>query len=1299
MATILLSAAGASIGAGFGGSILGLSGAVIGRAVGATLGRVIDQRLMGPGSQPVETGRIDRFRLTGASEGAPIGQVWGRMRVSGQVIWASRFLETATTSGGGGKGTPTRPKVTEYSYSVSLAVALCEGEITRVGRVWADGVEIGRDDVTMRVYSGSEDQLPDPKMEAVEGAGAVPAYRGIAYVVFEDLDLGAFGNRVPQFSFEVQRQAQGPQIDTVTDLVRGISGVALIPGTGEYTLATTPVHYSTGLGENVSANIHSPAGKTDFASSLETLGEELPGCGSVSLVVSWFGDDLRCGSCELKPKVEDNSVDGVGMPWRAGGIARAAAEEVIRDAGRPVYGGTPADQSVVEAIKALRAAAKHVVFYPFVLMEQMSGNGLADPWTGAADQPVLPWRGRITLSAAPGRSGTPDRTGAAAAEVAAFFGMAQATDFTVSGTTVGYGGPVEWSYRRFILHYAHLCAAAGGVDAFCIGSEMRGLTQIRAAGDTFPAVAALRVLAAEVRAILGPATKIGYAADWSEYFGYQTPEGDLRYHLDPLWADPAIDFIGIDNYLPLSDWRDGQDHADAHWGSIYNIDYLKANIAGGEGYDWFYASAAERDSQRRTPITDGAHGEDWVWRVKDIRSWWENAHHDRIGGVKGAASPWVPQSKPVWFTEYGCAAIDKGTNEPNKFLDPKSSESLLPAYSNGRRDDLIQLQYLRAMIDYWRDPVHNPVSGAYGGPMVDMDRAHVWAWDARPFPVFPANTAAWADGANYARGHWITGRVSAQPLSSVVAEICGGSEVADIDVSGLHGLVRGYSVADTGTGRAALQPLMLGYGFEAVERDGKLRFRMRDGIAAAEIGPDALAVSDETDGWVETVRATEAELAGRVRLNYVEAEGDYEARAVEAIFPDEGTRGVAQSELALALTRSEGQRIVERWLAEARVSRDGARFAVAPSHGHLGAGDVVAVAGGLYRIDRVEQAGAVAMEAVRVEPAVYVPSDEAEERVTPRTFAAPVPVFPLFLDLPLMSGTEVPHQPHLAVSATPWPGSVAVFSSDSDAGYALNKLIPARAVVGRTHSALMAAAPAVWDRGPALRVKVTGALESVAPDRLLNGQNLMAIGDGSAANWELFQFADAALVAPGVYDLATRLRGQAGTDAAMPAIWPSGSFVVLMNGAPRQIEVGAAERDLVRHYRIGPSRRGYDDPSYVHLVEAFSGIGLRPLAPVHLTARPAAGGDLSLSWIRRTRIDGDGWSGLDVPLGEATEAYLLRVVQGGSVLREVTLSQPGWTYPGGMQASDGAARPFEIHVAQLSDSFGPGLFRRIVIDV
>ena len=66
---------------------------------------------------------------------------------------------------------------------------------------------------------------------------------------------------------------------------------------------------------------------------------------------------------------------------------------------------------------------------------------------------------------------------AAADEVATFFGTARASDFVRVDGRVSYYGPDEWSYRRFILHYAHLCALAGGVGAFCIGSEMRGLTQ------------------------------------------------------------------------------------------------------------------------------------------------------------------------------------------------------------------------------------------------------------------------------------------------------------------------------------------------------------------------------------------------------------------------------------------------------------------------------------------------------------------------------------------------------------------------------------------------------------------------------------------------------------------------------------------------------------------------------------------------------------------------------------------------------------------------------------------------------
>ncbi|MCV2864638.1 glycoside hydrolase TIM-barrel-like domain-containing protein [Albidovulum sediminicola] len=1298
MATILLSAAGAFVGAGFGGTILGLSGAVIGRAIGATIGRMIDQRVLGSGSRAVETGRIDRYRLTSASEGAPVGLVWGRMRVSGQVIWATRFREHVATSGGG-KGMPSQPTVTEYSYSVSLAVALGEGEITRVGRIWADGVEISPDEVTMRVYTGAYDQLPDPKIEAVEGAGAVPAYRGIAYVVFEDLPVTRFGNRVPQLSFEVFRPAQGPATKAVADLREGVRGVALIPGTGEYALATTPVHYQEGVGRNVSANVHSPVGGTDFSVSLRALREELPNCGSVSLLVSWFGSDLRCAACEVKPKVEYSSREGQGMAWRAGGVKRHAAEMVARKDDRPVYGGTPADASVVEAIAAIRADGQAVMFCPFILMDQLEGNGLTDPWDGSAEQSVLPWRGRITLSVAPGRSGSPDRTAAAGEEVAAFFGTVQASDFTVSGTTITYAGPAEWSYRRFVLHYAHLCAAAGGVDAFLIGSELRGLTGIRGADDAFVAVEALRHLAADVRSILGPQTKISYAADWSEYNCYQDGSGDLLYPLDALWADPNVDFVAIDNYLPLSDWREGTAQADAHWGTIYNLDYLKANVEGGEYYDWYYACDAHRVAQIRTPIEDGAHGEPWVWRLKDFRSWWENAHHERIGGIRQSApTAWEPRSKPIWFAEYGCAAIDRGTNEPNKFLDPKSSESALPFGSDGRRDDLIQMQYLRAMREYWDDPARNPVSDRYDGRMIDMEHAHVWSWDARPFPQFPGDTALWSDGENYARGHWLNGRAASQPLASVVAEICDRSGLRDIDVSQLHGFVRGYGVSDVGTGRAGLQPLMLAFGFDAAERDGVLSFRMRDGRPVRALTPDHLAVTDDLDGWTETDRAPEAELAGRVRLNFVEAEGDYEARSVEAIFPDERTQSVSQSELNLSLTRSEGQRIVERWLSEARVARDSARFAVPPSAGALAAGDVVTCADRTYRIDQVERAGALQLDAVRVESAVYEPSDEAEERVTPRPFAPPLPVAALFLDLPLLSGDEVPHAPHIAATAEPWPGTVAVYASDADAGYALDQILTVRSIMGQTLTPLASARPGIWDRGGVLRVNVTGgALSSVGSEQVLNGANLMAIGDGTPTNWEVLQFQEALLVGPDTYDLRHLLRGQVGTDAIAPDIWPVGSHVVLLDGAPRQIGLSVEARDLSRHFRIGPATRSYDDPSYLHLVEAFPGIGLRPYAPAHLRGA-WQGGDLSISWVRRTRVSGDSWSGIEVPLGESREAYVVRIVQNGAIRREITVGLPYWTYAQALIQADAVAAPFEIHVAQLSDAFGPGAFTRMNIN-
>ena len=123
MATLVLSAAGAAIGGSLGsGAVAGVTAAAAGRMVGAVVGRRIDEALLGGGSEPVEQGRVDRFRVTQSTDGTPIPRVWGRMRVGGQVIWAWQFKEHATTTGGGGGGgkggAPSQPSVTRFSYSV-----------------------------------------------------------------------------------------------------------------------------------------------------------------------------------------------------------------------------------------------------------------------------------------------------------------------------------------------------------------------------------------------------------------------------------------------------------------------------------------------------------------------------------------------------------------------------------------------------------------------------------------------------------------------------------------------------------------------------------------------------------------------------------------------------------------------------------------------------------------------------------------------------------------------------------------------------------------------------------------------------------------------------------------------------------------------------------------------------------------------------------------------------------------------------------------------------------------------------
>lgn len=185
--------------------VLGAVGSVfgpLGGAIGTLLGRTIDGKIFGSGGR--EGPRLKELTISGSSYGTPIPRHFGTMRTPGTIIWSSDLSEHRHNEGGG-KG---QPRAVHFSYSVSCAIALASRPIDGVGRIWADGNLLrGRaGDLkaagALRIHRGLGDQAPDPLLHAVLGEEC-PAFRGTAYVVFEDLELTDFGNRIPALSFEV----------------------------------------------------------------------------------------------------------------------------------------------------------------------------------------------------------------------------------------------------------------------------------------------------------------------------------------------------------------------------------------------------------------------------------------------------------------------------------------------------------------------------------------------------------------------------------------------------------------------------------------------------------------------------------------------------------------------------------------------------------------------------------------------------------------------------------------------------------------------------------------------------------------------------------------------------------------------------------------------------------------------------------------------------------------------------------------------------------------------------------------
>ncbi|MCC6946954.1 MAG: glycoside hydrolase/phage tail family protein [Bradyrhizobiaceae bacterium] len=1300
MASLLLSFAGASP-----GGVLGPAGALAGRAIGALAGGAIDRALFGDNARRrVEGPRLQDLDVMSSTEGAAIPRLYGRARLSGQVIWATHLEEvisTRTESAGGGKGgSGPRTTTTTYSYFANFAVGLCEGPVAKIGRVWADGKPLDLSGLNVRVHLGTEDQVPDPLINAKEGTDAAPAYRGLAYVVFERLPLENFGNRIPQISVEVVRP--------VGRLERMIRAITLIPGSTEFGYDTEPVVRALGQGAYAPENRHIASAPTDWEASLDDLQAVCPNLESVSLVVAWFGNDLRAGECLVRPAVDNASKQTQGGTWAVAGRTRANAPVVSMYDGRPAFGGTPTDASIVRAIEDLHARGLQVTFYPFVMMDVPAENALPNPYTGEAGQPPYPWRGQITCDPAPGRPGSPDSTSAAASQVASLFGTAAPGDFSINGTNVVYSGPDEWSLRRMILHYAHLCAAAGGVETFIIGSEMQALTRVRSASGVYPAVSALIALAEDVRAVLGPETEISYAANWSEYGAHivDAEAQEVRFPLDPLWAADDIDFIGIDYYAPLADWRDGAAHLDAELAeSIHDPAYLRANLRGGEFYDFYYVDGDARRAQTRTPIADEPYGKPWIFRAKDLWHWWSASHYERVDGEElPAPTPWVAEGKPIRLTEVGCPAVDKGANEPNVFPDVKSSVGGYPNFSNRRRDDLMQRRYLEAVHAefvpaFGADASSNPVSSVYAGRMLDPGRIHPWTWDARPYPAFPLAADAWADGPNWETGHWLNGRLGAAPLDDLVAAILADHGFAAFDSARLRGAIDGYVIDRPMSARAAIEPLALAFGFDAVEEGEAIVFRPRGGKPVASLVEDELVVEGER-AECRLVRAQETELPIEIALGFTEVAGDYRRAAARSRRLVGASRREARADLAIVASDAVVERAADIWLQDLWAGRERAEFALPPSRIALSPGDVVSleVRGRerLVEIGEAVDAGAREIRARTIDPEIFAVPARPPRPANVAVPAAAGPPEVLVLDLPALDEEGEPALQYFAVHASPWPGAISIWRLSGES-YERVALATVPAVIGVTLDDLAPGPAHRWDNANAFRVRLAGgALTAQAESAVLNGANAAAIRN-SSGDWEVIQFAGAELVGERTYLLSRLLRGQLGTDWTLGEAIPEGAPFVLLD---RALVPVARSVDLLGRafsYRVGRTSDDVGSASMTELDAAVTAAALLPWPPAHLRGERIAEG-AQLKWTRRARR-GDSWEVLDVPLDESTEAYRVEIFDGANVVRTIDTDTPLAFYPNADELADFGApqTSLSIRVAQLSAVAGPGRAREVVI--
>ncbi|TGN62339.1 hypothetical protein E4L95_07075 [Paracoccus liaowanqingii] len=564
-------------------------------------------------------------------------------------------------------------------------------------------------------------------------------------------------------------------------------------------------------------------------------------------------------------------------------------------------------------------------------------------------------------------------------------------------------------------------------------------------------------------------------------------------------------------------------------------------------------------------------------------------------------------------------------------------------------------------------------------------------------------------------------------VGSILSDLCGRAGLApgDVETAELSDMVPGYVIARPSSVRATIEPLAQAFFCDGVESDDQLKFRERGRAPVATLDADLLVPLDGSTGetWREQ-RTQEVELPERVNVIHMDADLDYRQGAqlqkrAAMPFPTMSSRNQLSVELPMAITSNTAKSIAAKALYSAWIERSRHEARLPSDYLLLEPTDVIDVTlptGAMLRtrIERIDVGAdySLSLRAVSQEAASYTAELVADGgNGRPSQVLAGEPFTRLILpDLPLLRDIDdtagVGSRLYLMAGGygdPNWPGA-SVYRSRDNAVWEMTRRLGREIAYGATVKPLGdPAAVFATDEVNELHVfMTTGAdrLESVTQEAMLNGANAALLIKASGEP-EIIQFREVTPLAGGGFVLRGLLRGRRGTDVFAFGHQAGETFVLLEPAAMEGLTLALADLGVSRYWRAVGGGQLFDDADTI--TRTNTGRDLMPYA----VAQPRAsvsGGNIVLSWIRRTRLGGELRDGTGtVPLSEASEAYEVDILAGpgGAVLRTLSASSLTVTYSSADIAVDFGSLPATLSMVihQMSAVIGRGLPRAVTLEI